>query len=331
MSRKQRKPTTDEILEERKSRVHVERNFVSNVRSMSSEGKLAVNILHVNAEEMEFELIGIDAPIANALRRILIAEVPTMAIEKVYVFDNTGVIQDEVLAHRLGLIPIKADPSLFESPSGDPTDRNTLVFKLQVRCEKNPDPDAKEKYINGSVKSGQLIYDPQGEQAGRGYEVGVVDPDILITKLRPGQELDIECHAQKGIGKVHAKWSPVATASYRLLPDVRFVEEFRDAEADRIVAKCPMKVFDIEDLPAGHRRAVVANPRNCTMCRECIRDAADDQRIKLMRVKDHFIFSIESTGAIHPRDLFRQAIAILIKKCEDSEALLDAALAARDL
>src|SRR5688572_24501630 len=95
---------------------------------------------------MEFDLIGVDAAIANALRRVMIAEVckslfflkknkgikkskknqiniftskkiyiqvPTMAIEKVYIYDNTSIIQDEVLAHRLGLIPIKVDPDLF--------------------------------------------------------------------------------------------------------------------------------------------------------------------------------------------------------------------------
>ena len=62
---------------------------------------------------MEFDLVGVDASIANAFRRILIAEVPTMAIETVYVFNNTSVIQDEVLSHRLGLIPIKANPEKF--------------------------------------------------------------------------------------------------------------------------------------------------------------------------------------------------------------------------
>ena len=62
---------------------------------------------------MEFDMIGIDASIANSFRRILLSEVPTMAIEKVHVFNNTSVIQDEVLAHRLGLIPLKANPKLF--------------------------------------------------------------------------------------------------------------------------------------------------------------------------------------------------------------------------
>jgi DNA-directed RNA polymerase I and III subunit RPAC1 len=64
-------------------------------------------------EEIVFDLIGIDASIANAFRRILLAEVPTMAIEHVYIWNNSSIIQDEVLAHRLGLIPLKVDPRAF--------------------------------------------------------------------------------------------------------------------------------------------------------------------------------------------------------------------------
>jgi DNA-directed RNA polymerase I and III subunit RPAC1 len=78
--------------------------------------KVVVNRL--TEDDMEFDMIGIDASMANAFRRILIAEVPTMAIEKVLMADNTSVIADEVLSHRLGLIPLDADPRLFEYISG---------------------------------------------------------------------------------------------------------------------------------------------------------------------------------------------------------------------
>lgn len=55
-----------------------------------------VDIVSLNEEEMEFDMVGVDPAVANALRRILIAEVPTMAIEKVYILNNTSLIQDNV-------------------------------------------------------------------------------------------------------------------------------------------------------------------------------------------------------------------------------------------
>jgi len=73
-----------------------------------------VAVVQFKEEDMEFDMVGVDAAIANAFRRILIAEVPTMAVEKVSIHNNTSIIQDEVLAHRLGLIPIRADPRKFK-------------------------------------------------------------------------------------------------------------------------------------------------------------------------------------------------------------------------
>ena len=71
--------------------------------------------MHSQSElDMEFDLIGVDASVANALRRIMIGEVPTMAIENVYIYNNTSVMHDEILAHRLGLIPIFADAAQFD-------------------------------------------------------------------------------------------------------------------------------------------------------------------------------------------------------------------------
>ena len=55
--------------------------------------------------------------------------------------------------------------------------------------------------------------------------------DVLIAKLRPGQEIEMELICEKGIGKTHAKWSPVSTASYRLLPHIEITEPIVGEEA----------------------------------------------------------------------------------------------------
>jgi len=84
------------------------------------------------------ELVGIDAATANALRRIIIAEIPTMALHKVLMYQNTSVIPDELLVHRLGLIPISADPNDFESRTDNQelNAENSLKFELKVICRR---------------------------------------------------------------------------------------------------------------------------------------------------------------------------------------------------
>ena len=93
-----------------------------------------LNILEEKDDELVFELIGCDVSFANALRRILLAEVPTVALEYVYIINNTSLLHDEVLAHRLGLVPLNVDPRLFEDleDPDEATDLNTVVFKLHV-------------------------------------------------------------------------------------------------------------------------------------------------------------------------------------------------------
>jgi DNA-directed RNA polymerase I and III subunit RPAC1 len=144
-----------------------------------------------------------------------------------------------------------------------------------------------------------------------------VHEDIILAKLRPGQSLEVECHVIKGIGASHAKWSPVATASYRLMPKVEIMAPLRGAEAQALVDKCPLNVFDIEDMGNGEKGVTVARVRNCTMCRECIREPGwDEEKVRLSRVRDHFLFTIESTGVYTPADLFRECVKVLASKCQ---------------
>ena len=82
-----------------------------------------------------------------------------------------------------------------------------------------------------------------------------------------------------------------------------------------------MDVFDIEDV-GGVATARAARPRNCSMCRECIRQPGWDEKVKLLRERDHFIFSIESTGVLPPEELFRQACKVLMQKTSNLGSVL---------
>ena len=257
------------------------------------EGNLRINVISLTDEAMEFDLIGVDVSFANALRRILLAEVPTVAIESVFIADNTSLIADEVLSHRLGLIPLAIDPRLLVERGDDyANETNTVVFRLRAECVKDAEggvtgdkvlSSALEWLPNGSdfavergdPKNGRPAH-TQGQEdpneiAAATYTafsgsqkdmfpggVRAVHQDILIAKLSPGQRIDLEGHAVKGVGKDHAKWSPVATAHYRMLPEVVLSEEVVDGLALELTAKC--SAFDVKE-EGGKKVRTETRPR----------------------------------------------------------------------
>ncbi|KAJ3021654.1 UNVERIFIED_CONTAM: DNA-directed RNA polymerase core subunit rpc40 [Siphonaria sp. JEL0065] len=281
-----------------------------------------VVISRLKKDQLEFDLIGIDASIANAFRRCLISEIPTMAIENVFVLNNTSIVHDEILAQRLGLVPIKADPRLFQfrTPEDEATDLNTLVFKLKVKGQKRPKNEQTEFLSddNLNVLSKDLIWEAQGDQEDRFQEdpPRPVHSDIVLAKLRPGQEIDIEVHCQKGIGKEHAKWSPVATASYRLIPDIQILSPIVGNDAVKFQKCFSEGVIEIFKNSKGEKEARVLNPRKDTVSREVLRHKEFDGKVRLTRIRDHFIFNIESTGILPPQVLFGEAVQVVINKCK---------------
>lgn len=296
-----------------------------------------IELFSSTEEEVLFDIYGLDAPIANAIRRILLSEVPTIAVENVFVHCNTSIMHDEMLAHRLGLIPLKIDPRPFQSwQKGDPvTADNTVKFSLKAKCEFNRNaprdgeapPDV--LYKGSKVLSGAIVHVPFGgaeqDQLLGDEPPRPVHDDILLCKLRPGQEIHVEMDATKNIGKEHAKWSPVCTAGYRMLPEVTLTDAISGMDAQELVDLCPAKVFDIED---GF--ATVSRPRDCTMCRECVRGPKWQDRVELSRKRDHFIFDVESTGALPAPTLVSEAMAVLMRKCDQVLEGLDKAMRQRN-
>ena len=125
----------------------------------------------------------------------------------------------------------------------------------------------------------------------------------------------MEVICEKGIGKTHAKWSPVCTAFYRLLPDIRFKESIEGADAKELKATCPMGVFDIEDI-GKVTKAVVKDSEACTTCRECIRhdNGKFEDKIDLGKLKDNFEFHVESVGIYPPEEIVIEALTKLKEK-----------------
>lgn len=277
-----------------------------------------------------------------------------MAIEYVFVHNNTSIIQDEVLASRLGLVPFKGHKETllqwmkwYEKPTeeGDDTDQyakaydfNTIALELKIECTRNEDAapgelDPLKAYHNAHVYAKDIVFKPFGEQVERfagDRAIQPTNPDILIAKMRPGQCIDVEMHAIKGIGSDHAKFSPVATASYRLLPTISILKPILGADAIKFQTCFPKGVIGIAPVTKkdasvngsgyegheGEKKAVVLDAMKDTVSRECLRHVEFEKKVKLGRIRDHFIFQIESLGQWDSDELFVESVKVLKAKCE---------------
>ncbi|VDM56708.1 unnamed protein product [Angiostrongylus costaricensis] len=267
-----------------------------------------------NGMSLDFDLIKVEAPIANALRRVLLAEVPTMAIEKVYLYQNTSVIQ--VIAVNENGVDCE------EEPQPDPS--RTVVFNINVTCTKNRNApstatEPHQLYHHSSVYSNAFKWVPCGNQEEQFADdpPRMVCDEILVAKLRPGQQIEANCHAVKGIGRDHAKFSPVATASYRLLPTIRLLSEVRGEAAVRLQDSFSEGVIELKEK---------GDARRDTCSRNVFRHSDLASVVELGKKKDHFIFSVESTGALKSAELVVEACKVMEEKCRCLHAQVAATL-----
>jgi DNA-directed RNA polymerase I and III subunit RPAC1 len=156
------------------------------------------------------------------------------------------------------------------------------------------DPD--ELYSNHSIYARDIQWMPATGQAENfGNEpVCAANPDILIAKLRPGQEIAVTMHAFRGLGKDHAKFSPVATVSYRLLPQITINEPIRGKAAERFRQCFPPGVIEV----TADGEAKVVGARNDTVSREVLRHEEFRGKVRLGRVRDHFICRFPPTPPV---------------------------------
>jgi DNA-directed RNA polymerase subunit D len=145
----------------------------------------SAEIVEKSNERIVVRFSNIPRQYVNSLRRLAISEVSTLAIDDVVILENSSVMHDEAVAHRLGLIPLRTDLGCSKC-------RVLLVL----------DAEANEKTL--AVTSGELVSEDE--------MVKPVSKDIPIVVLAPNQKLKFEAYARLGIGKDHAKWQPTSVA-----------------------------------------------------------------------------------------------------------------------
>jgi DNA-directed RNA polymerase II subunit RPB3 len=317
-----------------------------------------VEILSYHSDCIKFILSETDTSMANAVRRIMIAEVPTLTIDLVEYYDNTTVLNDEYIAHRLGLIPLK-----FTSPScinvdhnnnssstnttatmgGDCSElfvshRDCICFEHCSRCSVELNCDI-QYFVTGeedvlapiTVTSNDLISNNIHVQPAHFVSVEeqevTQDDGIAIVKLGPGQKLKFKAIAHMGISKEHAKWCPVAVATYRFYPIIHInYEEMAALSLEQkqfLIDTCPDRVLELDEVtgeivPVQNYWDMVTYTEDLDFAQKSLKKRSeDDDFITITPSTDKFIFTVESTGAMDASEIVLSALKVLKRKLND--------------
>jgi DNA-directed RNA polymerase subunit D len=267
---------------------------------------LKIEVLEQKPLSIRLRIKGISLHLLNSIRRVIISEVPTMAIDYVAFMENSSVFYDEYLAHRLGLIPLTSDQALWK-------------YKSPEECR-----EAGEKGLFSEDCFIRLSLEGEGgDEAVTLYSDNLVssDPDVKpsfgkipIVKLIKPQKVKLEAYARLGRGKEHIKWSPVSVAAHKYVPNILVNQGLcRGEECLKCVEACPKEVFAFQ---SGEIKVRSDKLLDCTMCKLC-ENLCPSGAIKVSHEEDEFILTLELTGALSARNVLLESVRILEKKLDD--------------
>lgn len=236
---------------------------------------------------------------ANSFRRAMKSHVPVMAVDYVDFYLNTSFLYDEILAHRIGLIPIKTDLEKFNLPDkctcgGEGCPNCQISFRLNVEGPK-------------VVYSGDFVSDDP--------DVRPAYDNIPVVELYQGQQLMIEAVARLGTGREHAKFQPVSICAYKIVPEIKIDHE-NCTKCKECIDACPRNVLAEEE-----GKVVVRDVYACSMCMECVKVCVENA-IGIEETND-FLFTVEGVGSLPVRTVMKKALEILKEKAEEMNKILE--------
>lgn len=269
---------------------------------------MEIKIVEHTDNFIKFVISDVHVSIVNALRRILLSSVPKMAIEDVEFhlgpikdekgrdYDSVTPLFDEIIAHRLGLIPL-------------PTDLKNFNFRSQCTCKGEGCSSCRIRYsLNKhgpcTVYSGDL-------QPVDDIKLKVKDELIPIVKLNENQAILIYAYAELGTAKEHAKWQSCFGVGYKYYPEIE-IDQKKCKELDQtILDQCPPKI-----LKKKNGEIVVENIESCILCGICER-FLPNVGIKVSGNDRKFIMQFETDSSITAKEALIYALNLLIKEFDD--------------
>ncbi len=249
--------------------------------------------------------------VVNTIRRTLVSEVPKMAIDEVEFhmgpirdeegneYDSNSALFDEMIAHRLSMVPI-------------PTDLENYTFRDKCECGGSGCPHCTIIYVMNkkgpcTVYSGDL--QPLGDMSLR-----IKEELIPIVKLKEKQALLIYATAVMGRGKTHTKWQPVTICGYMNYPKLVINNDVRIDDVEAIIKVFPEGVLGIEKGKIVVKDLKPLEDKDPSYYESPILDALDGSEKKIVELsheENKFVFNFETDGAITAKDALNHALNYL--------------------
>ncbi len=242
-----------------------------------------------------FLLKGTNEVFANTIRRLIVEEVPTLAVEDVEIKDNSSSLYDEMLALRLGLIPIK-------------TDLKSYNLKEQCKCAGAGCAQCELKITLKASKKGYVY---AGEAVSADPKCTFVYEKMPAAKLLSKQKLDVTMTAILGRGREHTKWSP-GWAYYKKEP---IIKVGKVEKPDLVAEKSTDGVFTLKNkkLELNEEKIYDSN---------LIEYYAELDKGITVEYSDNIIFTLENWGQLTNKEILTKSADILIEKIEALEKQL---------
>lgn len=258
---------------------------------------MKINVLSEKNNIMKFVAEETTPSFFNTIRRIVVSEVPTMAIEEVAFTRNSSVLYDEIIAHRLGLVPLTTD---------------LKTYKLPADCKcKGKGCTACQAKLTLNVKGPKTVY--SGDLKSKDPKIKPFYSDIPITKLGENQEIKLTATAVLGIGKEHSKWVP-GLFVYQGYPEIKITSGKQKLAAE-VVAACPRNALELKD---GSIK--IKDLEACNLCKAC--EKVNPEAILVKGSREKFLATLESWGQLSPKEILNEATNILGKKLKQFDKLI---------
>ncbi|PIN81166.1 DNA-directed RNA polymerase subunit D [Candidatus Woesearchaeota archaeon CG10_big_fil_rev_8_21_14_0_10_30_7] len=246
-------------------------------------------------EKVTLHIKGINEALANALRRLMIDSVPTMAIEDVEIVQNSSALYDEMLSLRLGLIPLTTDLKYYELPS--PEEKESFGAERSAKTS---------VHLTLNVKGPCNVY--AKDLKSKDPKIKPAQPNTLIVKLLKGQELDVNATAVLGRGTEHVKWS-AGLCWYTHYPKITI----NNNKVEDVKNKYPPQIFKNGKVD---KDLIIENN-----LMDAVEGISNDA-IKIEYEPDQFLFFIEPWGQLTPKEMFTTALKLFKNQLEELDEKL---------